>query len=74
MTRKRRFFVAGALFAGYLALCCLAGVFVAETTLHPGRRMLEAADGEICSASGEGETAFPISNSLPCFYNPLRFY
>jgi alpha-beta hydrolase superfamily lysophospholipase len=49
MTRKRRFFVASALFAGYVALCCLAGVFVAETTLHPGRRMLEAADLERAS-------------------------
>jgi alpha-beta hydrolase superfamily lysophospholipase len=46
MRRKRRFFVAGALFAGYLALCCAAGVFVAEGTLHPGRKMLAAADLE----------------------------
>jgi uncharacterized protein len=49
MTRKRRFFVVGALFVGYLALCWLAGVFVADSTLHPGRRMLEAADVERAS-------------------------
>src|SRR5260370_813614 len=31
-------------FLGYLALSCAAGVFVAEGTLHPGRRLLSDKD------------------------------
>jgi len=32
------------LLLGYVTLCVVAGVFVAETTLHPGRRPLSAKD------------------------------
>jgi len=43
--RPRRLLRLGVfLFSGYLALPFIAGVFVAEGTLHPGRRSLTAKD------------------------------
>jgi uncharacterized protein len=38
----RRFLIVAVL--GYAAVCCIAGVFLAHATLHPGRRPLTAAD------------------------------
>ena len=38
----RRFLIVAVL--GYAALCCIAAVFLAEITLHPGRRTLASAD------------------------------
>jgi uncharacterized protein len=38
----RRFLIVAVL--GYAAVCCIAGVFLADATLHPARRPLTAAD------------------------------
>jgi pimeloyl-ACP methyl ester carboxylesterase len=38
----RRFLIVAVL--GYAALCCAAAIFLAEITLHPGRRPLASAD------------------------------
>lgn len=43
---RRKLLQVGALLLGYVVVCCAAGVFVAEATLHPGRRALVAADEE----------------------------
>jgi uncharacterized protein len=44
MRRRRLRRLAVLLSMAYLALCCAAGIFLAEVTLHPGRRTLSAVD------------------------------
>jgi len=44
--RKRWVWATGAVLASYLAVCWLAGIWVAEGTLHPGHRPLLPADLE----------------------------
>jgi uncharacterized protein len=44
MLRSRLFLISLLVVLAYLLSCSVAGVFVAEATLHPGRRLLPASD------------------------------
>src|SRR5215475_1140248 len=44
MKRRRRIRYGVLLLFGHLAACCAAGLFLAEVTLHPARRVLTEHD------------------------------